>query len=106
LGLVRFGFSLEEIDKLNYKTDIRLMRAIFNEYSSYKEVERLIFKLDISEAVHSAIVGTKYDKGGRNFRRYKRWKRSIIYRINKLTKNKELDTVWNTVKRSRKLRRS
>lgn len=106
MSLVKFGFSLDDIEKLNYETDIRLMRAVFQQYSSFKEIEQLNMKLNVAEAVNAAIVGSSPDKEKRNIRTYRRWKRGLIYKINKLLEDKELDTIWNSIRKSNRLRRT
>lgn len=54
MSLIRWGLSLSDIERLDKETDIRDSVAIVSEVERQLRLERIIFKIDIMDAVSIA----------------------------------------------------
>ena len=83
--MLREGLSLTDIQSFfDEQEDIRLCSAVIKEVAKQKEVERLSKKLDLSDAIFHAIIGTIADKNGVNLKNFNKWRNNIKAEINKI----------------------
>jgi hypothetical protein len=94
--------SLQDINRLYNDEDTRSFKMMLREAQKQNEIKRLQQKLDIAEAFNHAYVGSRYDKKGENKRSFSRWLNSLESAIAKL-KGQKILTVFDTIKKSRKL---
>jgi hypothetical protein len=72
------------------------------EIQKQNEIDRMVRKMDMAEAVNAANVGSQPDRQHRNSKSFTRWLDSIVRKINKL-QNRKVLTIWDNIKRSKRL---
>lgn len=94
--------SFTDIDQLD-GIDARQRTAVIEAIERAREIDRIVWKLAIAEAVQVANIGSQYDKQGQNARAYTKWQRDQVRAINRLQRVKT-GTVWDKMSRkSRKI---
>ena len=86
---MEFGFSKKDIESL-YLQDSRNFFALVKEIDKKNSIKRILFKLDISEAVNYAIVGSA-PKGGQHL---KKWRQSQINDL-RILLGQKIQTIWD-----------
>jgi len=94
---------LQDIESLE-NSDSRNMPTILTEYSNEKRLQELKDLLLHAEAFSIAIIGTTYDKWGRNKNTYRSWQNKIIREINKLNGISQ-PNFWDMMAKTRKSRK-
>lgn len=105
MSLIRYGFSIDDLDRLGNEFDQRFVNDIFNKIGEEKEVELLTNQLYIAEAVQVAIIGTmpgpKKNKTA-NKKSYQAWVRQVKRKIAKIRREK-IPSWWDRAKGSFKI---
>ena len=101
LPLLRAGFSFDDVGRLAAAEDVRTLASVLEEVRKQGKVERLLSKLDFAEAMNAAFVGSQ--PGRQNQVAYGRWLRSVEREVAKL-QGQKLSTLWDTMRRSKRLR--
>jgi hypothetical protein len=91
LSLIRWGLSLSDIERLDKETDIRDSVAIVSEVERQLRLERLIFKIDIMDAVSiaNARVWSKEAEG-----EFQKQRRNWIKELRDLEGVKDEEESW------------
>ena len=92
--MVEYGFSLNEIESFD-DYDIREIRCLKEQMNRNRQINDLMNRLNICDAVLHAVAAVQSKKG---YSAYKRWHNRIRGKINKLMGKKQA-TVWDKMKR-------
>jgi hypothetical protein len=96
LTLIKFGFNITDIEKLEKEFDIRFKNAIYSNIWKQEQLKALRLKLIIAEGVKWGKIGATWDKQHSNQNQYNNWFKSINTQIEELTDNKiNQATAWN-----------
>lgn len=102
LTLIEYGFSINDIERLEKEFDFRFKNQIYITISKRKEIALLKQKLIIAEAVKWGTVGATWDKQGVNQRSYNDFYNKTNKKISVLEGFKEdqkmIDNKWNRIK--------
>lgn len=66
-------FTIEEIEQM----DIRQFNYFKNKIVEDEKKKRIMFKLDLSECINFAYIGSQYDSSGKNKYAYKNWREQL-----------------------------
>lgn len=106
MPLIKYGFSLADIEKLYNEYDCRLLPNIFKLVAKQNSIDLLRNKLIVSESINFGYIGSKPDKRKKNQKEYAKWQRKQLKQIAKLEGRKiESNTFWDRFKKKKKSRK-
>lgn len=106
MTLIKFGFSISDIEKIEKEFDIRYRNAIYANIWKQEQIAALRLKLTIAEGVKWGNIGSTYDKQHSNQNQYNNWFSATNNQITELVGvNIQKATAWNKLEEEIKRRK-
>lgn len=101
LRLVKWGFTLRDVEDVFERHDKRLWGALLARVTTLEAVDKTRRQLDLAEAMNVALVGSQPDKQHRNLGVYRSWRGNKGRFIDKLLL-RLTQTIWDRIGRRAK----